>query len=296
MTKYFKHFETALLVLCGSGLSILVFLGSFFPSARVGAQSEITISLPFISRNYETYEGGFGNVTGEVRDAQDNSPLDGAFICSKVPCSGSDPFTFSDSNGKYILSGVASGVGLMSASLDGYVTVQQTVLVKPDGEVTVNFALSKEITEEGVLRIVLTWNEDPADLDAMLWTPVSEYPKVWYVDRGNCSGVPYACLDTDDKTGYGPETITLSQIQPGKYAFGVHNPNYTIFPNITPLTQSGAQVRVYDSTGVTNEFPVPAVGQGDLWYVFDLNGDTGEITPVNCITEYGDGDAPQCNP
>ncbi len=296
MKKQFLRFKVVLLPLFGSSLVVLLWIIAILPSIQVRAQSEIKVFLPLISKNYQSYEGGFGDVVGEVRDAQNSSPLNGAFICSSVPCTAGYPFTFSDVNGQYLLSGVPSGVGSMSASLDGYVTVQQTVLVKPGDQVTVNFALSKEITQEGVLRIVLTWNEKPDDLDAMLWTPVPEYPKVWYADRGNCAGIPYACLETDDKTGYGPETITISQIQSGNYAFGVHNPNYTIFPDILPLTQSGAMVRVYDLTGVVDEFSVPKSGQGDLWYVFNIDGDTGEIIPVNCLTDYGAGDAPQCRP
>jgi adhesin/invasin len=296
--KKFAHAKIKFLLFLGFCLAFAFIKNSSFQSGGAAAQSDFNVNLPVVLNDYQSYLGGIGDISGEVQDAQDNSPLIGALICSSVPCNSADPatFTFTNSNGYYELSGIASGEHNMSATIAGYLTIQQKVIIKPDTETTQNFALSKVIEEAGVMRIVLTWNETPADLDAMLWTPITEYPKIWYVDRGNCSDIPYACLDTDDKNGYGPETITVSQLQPGNYAFGVHNPNYTIFPNITPLTQSGAQVRVYNSTGVINEFSVPVVGQGDLWYVFDLNGDTGEITPVNCITDYGAGGAPQCNP
>ena len=286
------------LLFLGSCLTFVGIENSSLPSGKAAKPSDFNVSLPLVLKDYQSFLGGIGDISGVVRDAQDNLPLSGALICSSIPCNTSDPstFTFSDSKGYYHLSGISSGEQDISATFAGYVTVQQKAIIKPDTETTLNFALSKEITEAGVLRIVLTWNESPADLDAILWTPLPEYPKVWYVDRGNCSDIPYACLDTDDKNGYGPETITISQLQPGNYAFGVHNPNYTIYPNITPITQSGAQVRVYDSTGMLNEFRVPGTGQGDMWYVFDLNGDTGEIKPVNCITDYASGDVPQCKP
>lgn len=296
--KICGHAKTLFLLFLGFCLTIAFIENSSFPTGGATAQSAFKVSLPVVLNDYQSYLGGIGDISGVVRDAQNNSPLGGALICSSVPCNFSDSstFTISDAKGAYALSGLSSGEHVMSATLAGYITVQQKATIKPNTVTIQNFALSKEITEAGVLRIVLTWNESPADLDAMLWTPIPQYPKVWYVDRGNCSGIPYACLDTDDKNGYGPETITISQLQSGKYAFGVHNPNYTIYPNITPLTQSGAQVRVYDSTGLINQFQVPLTGQGDMWYVFSLKGNTGEIIPVNCITDYGSGDVPQCKP
>jgi adhesin/invasin len=296
--KIFERAKTLFLLFIGSCLALLFIENSSFTSGQAAGHPAFKVGLPLVLKDYQSYLGGIGDISGVVQDAQSNSLLGGALICSSVPCNYSDPstYTFSDAKGHYSISDIASGEHEISATLAGYVTVQQKVIIKPDTETIQNFALSKVITEAGVLRIILTWDESPADLDAMLWTPFSGYPKVWYVDRGNCASIPFACLDTDDKNGYGPETITISQLQSGKYEFGVHNPDYSIYPNITPLTQSGAQVRVYDSTGMMDEFRVPLTGQGDLWYVFNLNGDTGEITRVNCITDYASGDAPKCKP
>ena len=96
-----------------------------------------------------------------------------------------------------------------------------------------------------------------------------------YGNRGNCANPPYACLDVDVTDGFGPETITITQMLAGNYRYTVNN-----YSGESPLDQSGARVDVYISNSLAQSFSVPA-GSGDNWTVFDLNGTT--ITPINTI-------------
>ncbi len=92
-------------------------------------------------------------------------------------------------------------------------------------------------------------------------------------------------------SGFGPETITILEAE-GVYQYAVEkfepacgNPPGTEFCP-TQLEASGAVVRVYDVTGLIATFTVPTSGNTGMryWYVFDLNGPTGEITTTNCFT------------
>ena len=73
------------------------------------------------------------------------------------------------------------------------------------------------------------------------------------------------------------DTFRIERLLPGQYTYAVHN-----FSNEALLSGSGAQVQVLSPTGVVATFSVPA-GSGRWWTVFNLDGTTGAITPVNTI-------------
>ena len=101
---------------------------------------------------------------------------------------------------------------------------------------------------------------------------------MYWNNIGSCTGSPWACLDVDNVTGYGPETITIKQRYNGTYVYAVYN--YSQNPAITA---SQGVVRVYGQSGLVATFNVPTSGNGAWWYVFDLNGNTGAITPHNVV-------------
>ena len=135
-------------------------------------------------------------------------------------------------------------------------------------------------------RIVLTWGENPRDLDSHLWTPIiegSDY-HIYYASKGSLTGPPYAKLDVDNRYSYGPETVTIGSVFPGTYEYAVHK-----YTGTGELTTSSAVVEVYDSIGLVRRFTVPTTGSGIWWHVFRFDGNTQTITPVDIIS----GTAPQ---
>ena len=130
----------------------------------------------------------------------------------------------------------------------------------------------------GEIRVVLTWGQNPSDLDSHLWLPASNAYHVYWANRGSCTGSPWACLDVDDVTSYGPETTTIKQRYNGTYVYAVYN--YTGSPSIN---SSQGVVHVYGQSGLVATFNVPAGGSGRWWYVFDLNGNSGAIIPRNVV-------------
>ena len=130
------------------------------------------------------------------------------------------------------------------------------------------------------LKIVLTWGETPLDLDSHLYTPLIDGLSyhIYYLDKGTLSEVPYACLDIDDMSSYGPETIWIETFYPGTYIYKVYN-----FSGTESLTTSSASVSVIDRDGVIATFDVPTTGTGLWWTVFEIDGATMAITPINTI-------------
>ena len=86
----------------------------------------------------------------------------------------------------------------------------------------------KKAVLESVLKkscINLSWGESPKDLDLMLdiTYPSGTVTRIDYRNMGNCSFFPYACLDKDDKHGYGDEIIEAYILPSYKYDVLIHN-------------------------------------------------------------------------
>ncbi len=214
-----------------------------------------------------------GTISGRVVNAVNAQAIAGAQVCVLS----SNQCATTNSQGNYSIANVVAGNQTVRATASGFTTLQQGVNVPGGGTATLNFALSP-VLGQGEVRIVLTWGATPADIDSHLWLPAAHPYHVYYANTGNCTASPYACLDVDDRNGYGPETITIKQRFNGTYVYGVHN-----WSNETAITNSGGRVQIYGPSGLLAQYNVPTSGNGLWWYVFDLNGATGQLTPRNII-------------
>ncbi len=140
-------------------------------------------------------------------------------------------------------------------------------------------ALSPTLPDKDAFRIVLLWDEKPADLNAYL-TYAGEEVSFAYKKGEN------AHLDIDDIDSFGPETITLDKRTPGqRYFFAVHS--YMDGRAKDPLKISSstkARVFLYSGNTLVRRFSAPEKGAGDLWLVFDI-GSNGEIHERNYYLE-----------
>jgi len=133
-------------------------------------------------------------------------------------------------------------------------------------------------------RITLTWGANPRDLDSHLWTPSigGHSYHVYFSSKGSENSPPYAELDVDDVSSYGPENITIKQLFSGTYYYSVYH-----YSGTGTITTSGANVKVYGPQGdVLNSLNVPSgsVGSNWWWNVLKIDGSTGQITIVNEIS------------
>ncbi|WP_457638001.1 carboxypeptidase regulatory-like domain-containing protein [Oceanithermus sp.] len=222
-----------------------------------------------------------GNATleGTVVDATTAQPVPSASVCmlylgTEAICD------VTGSDGGYRLENLPAGSQTFRIRAEGHTTYEQQIELT-DGEVTTSdFAANPEITG-GEWRIVLSWGEDPSDLDSHLWVPLSATStyEVFYANKGDCQASPWACLDVDDTTSYGPETITISQFT-GTYPYAVH-----WYDGTGSWAGSDATVRVYNSSGLVREFSVPndtTHFDDSWWYVFDISS-SGIVTVYNQV-------------
>ncbi len=222
-----------------------------------------------------------GSVRGLVTDSTNGQPLEDAEIRVIRPADQAVLATVTTgADGTYNIAELPRGEYTVEVRATGYLRTSAEISVTAGEETEANFSLSP-LLATGEVRIVLTWGESPSDLDSHLWLPPTMPYHVYYSRRGSLDSCPYANLDVDDTTSFGPETITVTQrVTGGNYVYYVYN--YSGSPDIAG---SGAKVEVFDATGLVASFTVPETGSGTYWHVFDMDGDTGSITEINEVTE-----------
>lgn len=134
----------------------------------------------------------------------------------------------------------------------------------------------------GTYRIVLEWDNKPDDLDAHL-----EKPGEYHISyrRMLSSNDGKARLDRDDQDGFGPETITIEDLDDqGEYEFWVFDYTNQDKKGSKSLSKSKARVKVYGEGQLLQSFQVEPKKDGNTWIVFRIVN--GQVIPVNEINYY----------
>lgn len=121
------------------------------------------------------------------------------------------------------------------------------------------------------ISITLTWGQNPSDLDSHLYAP--DGTEVFYGSKGSLASAPFANLDVDDTSSFGPEVITLTRLMVGTYRYAVNN--YSGQAS-TLLSASQARVSLRLPNRAAELFLPPATGesrQTNYWTVFELDVD-----------------------
>jgi len=133
------------------------------------------------------------------------------------------------------------------------------------------------VLEMGTLRVVLDWGRTPKDLDAHLIKEGSYH--ISYQDMHDAKDGS-AKLDRDDLKSFGPETITVKNIDEGaSYTYFVKNFSDNNSPNSKSLSKSGATVIVYGDNQLLKRYQVTSDQKGTTWKVFTIEG--GRIVDKN---------------
>lgn len=192
---------------------------------------------------------------------------------------------YSNVDGTFTISAKASSRVLVSAT--NATSVSNTVVVNTGtGNASISQCL---LLGRAQASIKLSWGKDPEDLDSHLFTPAGAH--VYYANPGALTAAPFAALDVDDTTGYGPEVVTVTQLAPGQYKYYVHNFEGTFGPGQTD-SPTKVELRV---SGRTYTFAPPS-GEGSnvWWYVFNMDVGSGgavSVTPVGTWQSTDPSDA-----
>jgi len=239
--------------------------------------------------------GGPSTISGRVRNATNREPIAGANVGvspGQSVVQGSVASATSNAQGEYSLDNIPAGTYTISASAQGFERCRRTVIsVGPPAVANQDVFCSPVGSNPQVIRIVLTWGKVPADLDSHLTGPNADASRyhIFYSSRESAT----AKLDTDNTASFGPETITISQLNSGVYRYSVHDYTNRTLASSNALANSGAKVEVYRATS-TDTYFVPNQ-PGNLWTVFEIVG--GGTTPqFNAINGMSAQESPAAIP
>ncbi|HUU39982.1 MAG TPA: carboxypeptidase regulatory-like domain-containing protein [Desulfatiglandales bacterium] len=236
------------------------------------------------------------SISVEVTSAITGAVIEGATVESQ----GQTATT--DYSGVAMLSGLPGDIDvLVTVSASGYVTQPTTVttVCGQNREISVSLIPEGDTgTIRGDIRIILTWGENPRDLDSHLAGPAADGSgnyHIYYSNRNNNgAGGPSdpnypAWLDVDDTSSYGPETITIQKVTgafiPGTYRYYVHH-----WTGDSNIPNSGAAVKVYEGQTLIGTYTPPNtsqdVGYEWAWKVFALTMASDGTYSISVLGEY----------
>ncbi len=227
---------------------------------------------------------GEGVLAGCVVNAIDNRPVPDA----EVQIAGTTLHEKTDADGYFRLTGVPAGTVCAVVSATGFIPDQFQQELVAGRESSVRRVLSPAM-QKGQIRLVLTWGDEPKDLDAHLEGPLPGGQRfhVYYHRKGDlasASNKKFVRLDVDEQQGEGPETVTVLGLVPGVYRYFVHNYSGREDPQSVALARSGAEVKLYQG-GQIYRFRAGHDQPGNVWDVCAIEV-TGEGAIVKRIDDY----------
>lgn len=202
---------------------------------------------------------------------------------------------------------------------DGYIDATRNVTITASDEgLERDVALAKPqlVQADGLYRIILTWGQEPSDLDSHLVGPKGNgnkgYYHIYYArqrynkndsyeddeENSDSTSGTVTELDRDDTSSYGPETTTLYENTAGDdgvlhyyvvdYSNGGGHGDSARNSDSRAMSLSDARVTIYKGSDVVKSYTIPYNRVGLYWHVFDMDKN-GNITTFNTVNNtYGD--------
>ncbi|MHC1777557.1 MAG: carboxypeptidase regulatory-like domain-containing protein [Lentimicrobium sp.] len=283
--------------------------GQFFVTSPVGENIVVEFTksgyLPVtyqnvsVSVNEDTFlepvlqiddaHGGIGSISGFILNALDGSGISGCTLNLRSGINATEGFvaaTGSTGNdGSFSIQGLPAGHYTIQAQRQGFTESYFTVVcIGGQNQGNQNGTMTPILNEDEI-RIILTWGDAPADLDSHLTGPAEDGNRfhVYYsLKTYYQNGLLNAALDYDDVSSFGPETVSIYELSQGVYRYSVHDFSNRAAGYSMELSNSSAQVRVYQGSTLIANFNVPSNTEGTLWTVFEMSN--GQIMPVNVLS------------
>jgi uncharacterized protein YfaP (DUF2135 family) len=202
-------------------------------------------------------------------DADTGLPLEGA----RVVIDGA--VIISDKDGLAVFDVPDDGKYMFSVEKQNYIFLEDTFTVML-GQIIFNKYSIPPASQIKQIKIVLDWAAEPPDLDIHV-VKKNQY-HISYRDMVKTSDGT-AWLDRDDTTGYGPETVTITEVDNrAAYHIYVHNYSNRSQTNNKRLASSYATIRIYSDNKLAARYSVTPGNTGTIWYAADIiNGNIKEI-------------------
>lgn len=207
-------------------------------------------------------------VTGCLADAAGVRVANANVFSDGVNYSGTSSVR-TDAGGNFTIPIRRSSVAILVAQSAGSLT--NSLNAGPyNADTTLTGCLTLGATGNGV-TMKLTWGERPSDLDSYLFTPSGT--RVYYSSRGSLTSAPFANLDVDDTSSFGPEVVTISRLMVGTYKYMVNN-----FSGQGSgfIGASGARVELSIPGRSLELYTPPTSGESsatDWWQLFEMDVD-----------------------
>ncbi len=222
-------------------------------------------------------------VTGTILGS-DANPVSGARIyCEGTDYSGSSE-AYTGDDGKYCVQLKTGGTASCVATKGSFQAAAFSVTTGGTAMACGNAACqaATDVTlSDPLIRSALTWGAIPDDLDSHWVSAGGGAPDthVYYGADGSLAATPFAALDTDDTSSFGPEVITvMPAVVPGVYRYCIHD--YTNGGSLTSVELQGSEAKVeLVLRGGARAYQVPQ-GAGTVWQVFELTIDAGRNVTV----------------
>jgi hypothetical protein len=127
----------------------------------------------------------------------------------------------------------------------------------------------------------LKWEKEPSDLDLHLFieTDNNKWEHISYSEIGSASSFPWAELDSDKKSGYGPKLIKIEKWIGNKYHIAVNH-----YSGNSDLKSSNAIV-ILNVGKEQFEFKCPTEGNGKWWDIVNIDVEKKELVMINKIVD-----------
>lgn len=196
-------------------------------------------------------------------NASDGSPVAYATIVIQ-----GNKSILTDAEGKIRFEKKTDGTYPIKFKKSGFISEEFQMKVS-SGKIIDNRFIVSTALKKNELRIVLVWNEKPADLDAH-FIKDEEY-RVSSKDLQK-SPDSLVIMESESSIGYGPESIIISNIDSiGRATFVVNDFSNKEDENSTALSKSNARLKVYSNGKLDHSWRPSKKQTGNVWMVFSLN-------------------------
>jgi hypothetical protein len=301
--KFFKAGQTEMVASTKTNadgvFAISLETGTYTTEVSVSGYTKYThaIQVSDTTRDLNIALLGAASVSGNLISSQTAKGLANAKILFERDYSGSrissneiegvEFVAITDESGHYNLSGIPSGNFVASVAAEGFFVRENLQITLTEKTEVPNVIVVANVLP-GELRVVLSWNKYPNDLDLNLAAP-DNAGGIFEVFFGDKNPNPSASLDVDVIKGFGPETMTIHDLLPGTYKFNVINydSGFLNMDAARRLSNSPAKLEIYDENGLIQTLISPPLtsDDGNAWQAFEIVVTDNDYT-INVINNY----------